>query len=160
MDEEREERRIAGVDEVPADGTLLFTVREGFDTEEAILVAFDADDDGASDDADDGDGTDGAGDGRDVTAWRNFCPHWTDVRLDKGSGAAVRNGEVVCQRHGATFEKDSGHCTFGPCEGAYLDEVDVVVENGAVYLADDRYEFANLGPSGDHDRSTGGRIDF
>ncbi|WP_254543427.1 Rieske (2Fe-2S) protein [Halomarina pelagica] len=144
-----EDRRIASVEEVPEDGTLLFTVRDGFDTEEVVLIRLATEDDEGA-----------TGGDASVAAWKNYCQHWTDVRLDKGSGAMVRDGEIVCQRHGATFERDSGYCTFGPCEGAYLEEVAVAVEDGAVYLADDRYEFANLGPSGEHDLSTGSRIDF
>ena len=139
-----EDRRIAAVADVPTDGTLLFTIRDGFDREEAILVRL-----GGESDASEA-----------VHAWKNYCQHWTDVRLDKGSGAAVRDDEVLCQRHAATFEKGSGRCTHGPCEGAYLDAVDVTVEDGAVYLADEAYEFDGLGPSGDHDLSTGSRIDF
>lgn len=134
-----EDSRIADLADVPADSTLLFTVRDGFDDREVILTR-----------TDDGE----------VAAYENYCQHWTDVRLDKGSGAAVRDGEVICQRHAATFEKDSGFCTHGPCEGAYLEDVAVTVADGAVYLAADDYEFDGLGPSGDHDLSTGSRIDF
>ncbi|MDG5776959.1 Rieske 2Fe-2S domain-containing protein [Haloarculaceae archaeon H-GB2-1] len=133
-----EDSRIVALSEVPTDGTLLFTVRDGFDKSEAILTRL----------------VDG------VVAWKNYCPHWTDVRLDKGSGALVRDGEIVCQKHGATFQTDDGFCTHGPCEGAYLDEVEVTVEDDVVYLTDDRYEFANVGPSGEHDLSSRGRIDF
>ena len=133
-----EDRRIASVEEVPADSSLLFTIRDGFDTEEAILLEL----------------SDG------VVALKNYCPHWTDVRLDSGSGATVRDDELVCTKHGATFERATGDCTHGPCEGATIDEVDVTVHDGAVYLTDERYEFENLGPSGDHDRSSRGRIGF
>ena len=133
-----EDRRIAAVEEIPEDGTLLFTIRDGFDREEAFLLRL----------------ADG------VAAWRNYCQHWTDVRLDKGGGAALRNGEVLCQKHGATFQQDSGYCDHGPCEGSYLDEVGVVVRDGTVFLAEDGYEFDSLGPSGDHDLSSRGRIDF
>lgn len=133
-----EARRIVAAEEVPADSTLLFTVRDGFDLVEAILVRLDDE----------------------IAAWKNYCQHWTDVRLDKGSGATLRNGEVLCGRHGALFEPDTGRCTYGPCEGAYLDEVEVAVEEDTVFLTDDRYEFEALGPSGDHDLSTGSRIDF
>ncbi|MCY4732275.1 Rieske (2Fe-2S) protein [Natronomonas gomsonensis] len=131
------EERIADIEEVPEDSTLLFTVREGFDEKEVVLVRLNGD----------------------IAAWRNFCPHWTDVRLDKGSGAEFRDGEVVCTRHGATFEPDSGHCTYGPCEGSYLEEVDVEVRDGGVYLAEDDYEFDHVGPKSDRDLSSG-RIGF
>ena len=76
-----EDSRIAAVEDVPDDGSLLFTVREGFDKSEAILVAL----------------ADG------IVAFENYCPHWRDVRLDKGSGATVREDELVCEKHGATF---------------------------------------------------------
>lgn len=132
--------RIAAVEEVPDDGTLLFTIRSGFDEEEAILVK-----EGGSDR---------------VHAWKNFCQHWTDVPLDSGSGAPVRDGELVCQKHGAMFETDSGICTFGPCEGASLESVAVTVENGAVYLAESEYEYGSRGRSATRDRSTRGGLDF
>ncbi|MWG35227.1 Rieske (2Fe-2S) protein [Halomarina oriensis] len=167
-----EDRRIASVSEVPTDSTLLFTIRDGVDREEVILVRLGGEGDGpaSDDDADAGDA---------IHAWKNYCQHWTDVRLDKGSGAAVRDvpeangvsganqdaersgaGEILCQRHAATFEKDSGLCTYGPCEGAYLEAVAVTVHEDAVYLDEPEYEFDGLGPSGDHDLSSGGRIDF
>ncbi|MFW5964556.1 MAG: Rieske (2Fe-2S) protein [Natronomonas sp.] len=131
------EERIADIEEVPEDSTLLFTIREGFDEKEVVLVRLDGE----------------------IAAWRNFCPHWTDVRLDKGSGAEFRDGELICTRHGATFEPDSGHCTYGPCEGSYLEEVDVEVRDGGVYLAEDDYEFDHVGPKSDRDLSSG-RIGF
>jgi hypothetical protein len=82
------------------------------------------------------------------------------VRLDKGSGAYVRNGELVCQKHGATFQRDTGYCDFGPCEGSILSTFDVTVEEGDVYLTDDAFEFEGLGGSDDDDLSSGSRIDF
>ena len=129
--------RIVDVEELPEDSTFLFTVREGFDEKEALLVRLDGD----------------------VAAWRNYCPHWIDVRLDTGSGAEFRGGDVVCTRHGATFESDSGARTYGPCEGAYLEEVDVTVRDGGVYHTDDDYEFEGVGPKSDRDLSSG-RIGF
>jgi nitrite reductase/ring-hydroxylating ferredoxin subunit len=132
-------RRIVAADEVPSDGTVLFTLRNGSETVEAILTKLD----------------DGA-----IVAFENACPHWTDVRLDKGSGAYVRNGELVCQKHGATFQRDTGYCDFGPCEGSILSTFDVTVEEGDVYLTDDAFTFEGLGGSGDDDLSSGSRIDF
>lgn len=118
--------RIATVDEVPADGSFLFTLRrvEDGEKQEAILLRLE--------------------DG--IAGWLNYCQHFTHIRLDKGSGAPVRNGEVVCANHGAMFEKDSGLCTYGPCEGAYLNPVDLEVRDGSVYLADEEFEFVRAGP--------------
>ncbi|WP_255148651.1 Rieske (2Fe-2S) protein [Halorarius halobius] len=137
-----DDRRLAAVEDVPAESTLLVTLREGSDEREALLVRLD--------------------DG--VACWRNYCQHWTDVRLDRGSGARVKGGEIWCQKHAATFDPTTGECTFGPCEGAYLEEVDVEVRDGGVYLADDDYAFVRQGPAEENTdeslTSGGGRIDF
>ncbi|SFS00967.1 Ferredoxin subunit of nitrite reductase or a ring-hydroxylating dioxygenase [Halomicrobium zhouii] len=135
-------RRIVALDEVPEDGSRLFTVTvadgDGGECVEAILLR--------------------SADG--VVAYENYCQHWTDVRLDSGSGAALRDDEIVCEKHGAYFEADSGYCNFGPCEGATLEAVEVAVEDDVVYLADDRYAFEHLGPAADDDLSSGSRIGF
>ncbi|WP_436936091.1 Rieske (2Fe-2S) protein [Halovenus marina] len=133
-----ESERIAALDEIPEDSSLLITVRDGFDREEAILVRHD----------------------EGVLAVKNSCPHWTDVRLDSGSGATVRDDELVCAKHGATFEVDSGVCTYGPCEGAQIEPLSVTVSDDDVYLTDDTYTFEERGPSGEHDLSSRGRIGF
>ena len=151
-----EDRRIAGVDEVPEESTLLVTLRP---TDLGTV------DEGEGDIGESEDGTTeveailtrAAGE---VRAFRNYCQHWTDVRLDKDDGAFVRNGEVFCQKHGATFEADGGYCNFGPCEGAALESVDVTVEGDAVYLDDDAYEFVRLGPASRDDDAGDSRIDF
>ncbi|MFW5939063.1 MAG: Rieske (2Fe-2S) protein [Halolamina sp.] len=137
--------RIADVDDVPEDSTLLLTVRDcdSDDQREVVLVR-----------ADDG-----------VVAWFNYCQHWRDVNLDTGDGAAIRDGELICRRHGATFECDSGTCTHGPCEGAVLDELAIHTTGGSVFLDDDGYEFVHVGErDGDDDddipRSTESRIGF
>jgi len=132
------ERRIVDVADVPADGTVLFTMQNGTDTKEALLLEL----------------ADG------IVAFENYCPHWRDVRLDKGSGATLRNDELVCEKHGATFETDSGYCNFGPCEGATLSEIEITVVDGDVYLAEDGYTVDGLGPDDDIDRSSGSRIGF
>ncbi|PSQ05894.1 2Fe-2S ferredoxin [Halobacteriales archaeon QS_6_71_20] len=136
-----ESERVADVEDVPEGETLLFTVRDDEGAlGEAFLTQL-------------SDGT--------VVAYRNYCRHWTDVRLDTGEGARVTNGEVWCRRHGATFQLDTGYCDFGPCEGSMMEEVDVTVADGGVYLDDEEYAFEHLGPSGaDTDEGGGSRIDF
>ncbi|QKY21618.1 Rieske 2Fe-2S domain-containing protein [Halolamina sp. CBA1230] len=139
------EERIVDVAAVPAESTLLFTVedRESGEEREAVLV-----------NTDDG-----------VRAWFNYCQHWRDVNLDTGGGSVIRDGELVCKRHGATFECDSGECTFGPCEGAVLDELAVRTTAGGVFVDDDGYEFVRFGEAESDDdadihRSTESRIGF
>jgi nitrite reductase/ring-hydroxylating ferredoxin subunit len=126
------DRRITSLDSVPTDTTFLFTVR-GSDADaprEAVLVR--------------------AGDGT-VRGWLNYCRHLLDVRLDKGSGAPMRDGEIVCANHGAYFEADTGRCTFGPCEGATLEAVSVTTDGDGVYLSDDDYVLVGTGPVDDGD---------
>lgn len=128
-----ENRRVTDASEVPTDGTLLVTLEnDDGEQREAILTEL-------------SDGT--------VVAWLNYCQHWTDVRLDTGDGAPMRGGEVVCRRHAATFDRESGQCTYGPCEGAYLNEVGVTVEDGGVFLTDNEFAFDSMGPAEAH---TGG----
>jgi nitrite reductase/ring-hydroxylating ferredoxin subunit len=133
--------RIAALEEVPAESTLLFRVRDADgDEREAFLVRLDA----SPDDTD----------RPPVAAWINECQHLTHVRLDKGTGAPLRGEEVVCANHGAMFETDTGLCTHGPCEGAYLNGVEVTVADGAVYVEDAAYEYLGRGPVADDDDLT------
>ncbi|PSQ18849.1 (2Fe-2S)-binding protein [Halobacteriales archaeon QS_8_69_26] len=129
--------RVAGVDEVPAESSFLFRVREvgSEETKEAILVRGDGPDDDAPEREES------------VAAWLNYCQHFTHIRLDKGSGVEVRGDDLVCTNHGAMFDAGSGLCTFGPCEGAYLESLDVTVRDAAVYLTDEDYEFDGVGPA-------------
>lgn len=118
-------QRVTSVENIPSDTTFLFTVQdeESGEKDEAILIQLDGE----------------------VTSWINRCMHFRHIRLDKGSGAPKRNGEIVCANHGALFEDDTGLCTHGPCEGAYLNPVEVEVRNEAVYLVDDDFKFVREG---------------
>lgn len=78
--------------------------------------------------------------GESVIAWENSCPHEPDVRLDKGMGAFVADGQLICDNHGARFNEDDGFCTHGPCRGRSLAPIDVEVRDGTVYLTDDRFD--------------------
>jgi nitrite reductase/ring-hydroxylating ferredoxin subunit len=113
-------RRIAELDSVPTDSTLVFEARNGRRGVNCILHC--------------------AGDA--VAAWRNSCPHQPEVPLDPGRGAIVRGDRLVCHKHGAQFERDGGVCTHGPCAGDALDSIEVTVRDGDVYLTDERFERA------------------
>lgn len=137
--------RIVQADRVPTESTLVFRVRERG-------VAGSSPDDGGADQAEPS--REGilvrTGDG--IVAWLNRCQHLLDVPLDKGSGASMRDGEIVCENHGAMFEARSGRCTFGPCEGAILEEIEVEVgvdpkgDDEQVWLVDGRFDLVGLGP--------------
>ncbi|MCT9097182.1 Rieske 2Fe-2S domain-containing protein [Haloarchaeobius sp. HME9146] len=113
-----EHLRIATLDEIPPNGTLRFEVEASGYRIEAILCRA----------------------GETVIAWENSCPHEPDVKLDRGLGALVTNGRIVCHKHGAQFDCDDGFCTRGPCRGEFLAPIGVAVEDGTVYLADDRFD--------------------
>jgi len=136
--------RICAVGDVPDDTTFLFRVRAADDNDaeerEAILVR-----------TDDG-----------IQGWLNYCMHLTHIKLDKGSGAPMRNGEVICQNHGAYFEADTGYCNYGPCEGAVLDDLDITVDGDHVFLSDDEFDYVGQGEieTDPADRSSSSNVEF
>ncbi|WP_235567672.1 Rieske 2Fe-2S domain-containing protein [Lysobacter sp. Root690] len=75
-------------------------------------------------------------DGDAVRAWLNICPH-AGRRLDWAPGQFLKtkDGLLVCAAHGASFELLGGECVAGPCRGESLRAVEVVVRDGAVWLA-------------------------
>lgn len=121
--------RITGVDAVPDVGSHLFTVREADGSPEEVILVRSADCDTETGGVVD--------DGTAVLAWKNFCQHETDQRLDRGQGAAMRDGEVVCPKHGSFFDTCSGFCDNGKAKGSTLESVAVAVADGAVFLTDD-----------------------
>ncbi|WP_123536314.1 Rieske (2Fe-2S) protein [Halosimplex salinum] len=176
--------RIADPADVSTDDTFLFRVRSVDGSDVASGDAALRSDESAAENAAD-DGADGIampddmqqgdddvreaillrlatenGDEGEVVCWLNYCQHMTHIKLDKGSGAPVRDGEVICANHGALFAADSGKCTYGPCEGAFLNEIDVRVTDGGVYLDDDEYEYVGEGPveSDDDDLSSSSNV--
>lgn len=66
--------------------------------------------------------------GGSLKAWLNVCPH-AGRRLDWAPGKfLVDQGRLVCAAHGASFELGAGECVAGPCRGASLTAVAVVVD--------------------------------
>lgn len=129
-------RRVAAIEEVPVEGTLLVTLERTEDGKrrEVILTRRNGD----------------------VLAYENRCQHWRDVRLDKGDGARTRDGELVCAKHGAIFAIESGECVHGPCLGAGLAPVPVCVADGEVTLESPGWTVLGRGPLEDRD---GSRVD-
>ncbi|WP_440769396.1 Rieske (2Fe-2S) protein [Natronorubrum sp. DTA28] len=150
--------RIAALEEVPSESTVLFRVTDDEGEErEAILVASDGPSGGCDDGSRDGCEAERPAelaDGPQLSCWLNYCQHLTHIKIDKGSGAPMRDGELVCANHGAYFDSESGECTYGPCEGAYLNGLEVTVDGGDVYLTDDDYSFVGEGPIDDDDDLT------
>lgn len=123
--------QIAAIDELPKRGSHLFTVSDSNGTDrEVILVRCDED--------------------PDVRAWVNVCPHEYQ-RLDRGRGVAMREGEVICPKHGSMFDACSGACDNGEAAGTTLTAVEIAVDDGAVYLADRDYTYRHDGAREDDD---------
>ncbi|MFB6120515.1 MAG: Rieske (2Fe-2S) protein [Halobacteriaceae archaeon] len=131
---------IADVADVPADGSYLFTAEDPF-TNETELILVRCDDDPG------------------VRAWHNTCTHESQ-RFDRGDGAAIRDGELVCPRHGSLFDTCSGDCDNGPAAGTELPSVEVAVADGQVYLADDKYTYLHDGGIKDEEPGSSSHLSF
>jgi nitrite reductase/ring-hydroxylating ferredoxin subunit len=119
--------RVTTVEAVAADPPYLFTVTNARgESEEVILLP-----------CDDG-----------VEAWLNRCTHEFQ-RLERSHGTALRDGELVCPKHGSLFDACTGDCDNGPAAGTTLLTVDVTTNRGDVVLTDDDYEFDHEGGSDD-----------
>jgi nitrite reductase/ring-hydroxylating ferredoxin subunit len=127
--------RLTSVETVHEEGSWLFTVTD--DRGEAVEVTMVPCEDG-------------------VQAWVNRCTH-EDQRLDRGGevGAVLRDGGVVCPKHGSVFDACEGGCENGPAAGTALLDVEVTVNRGDVFLTDDAYAFESEGPSEDGDDGPG-----
>lgn len=68
-------------------------------------------------------------------AYLNRCRH-LPVPIDGGSKQYLtRGGEyLLCGTHGALFRRDDGMCVAGPCLNLALESLQVLEENGMLYL--------------------------
>jgi nitrite reductase/ring-hydroxylating ferredoxin subunit len=124
--------RLTTVEAVLDDPPFLFTATDPRgDPEEVIVVPCERD-------------------GEDVVAWVNRCTHESQ-RLERGFGASLRDGEIVCPKHGSLFDACEGDCANGPAAGTTLVSVGVTVNRGDVFLTDDGYEFSHEGGIDDGD---------
>jgi len=90
-----------------------------------------------------------------VEAWVNRCTH-EDQRLYREEiGAVTRGGEVVCPKHGSSFDTCSGACDNGPAADATLFDVGIEVDDGQVYLTDEELSYLRDGLPDDDDDDSG-----
>ncbi|WP_135805393.1 Rieske (2Fe-2S) protein [Halorussus marinus] len=118
-----ERTRLTSVETVHEEGSWLFTARDRYGEPEEVVVV----------PCEDG-----------VEAWLNRCTHEAQ-RLDRGTGAPIRDGQIICPRHGSMFDACSGYCDNGDAADTTLVSVELAVEGGDVYLADRGYEFDHEG---------------
>ena len=106
-------RFLAVVAEIPATG-LRFALDDGGFAESGILFRTETG----------------------VRAWRNLCRHLAVPldRTDTGRFTTPDGRYLVCGEHGALYRPDDGVCVAGPCRGARLRPVPVVVRGGNAYL--------------------------
>ncbi|ELY51939.1 Rieske (2Fe-2S) protein [Natronorubrum bangense] len=132
-------QELTTVKTVHEEGSWLFTVRNQYgEQEEFILVPCDDSAEQRSTSsrpvADDG-----------VAAWVNRCTHEAQ-RFDTGRGVAIRDGQLICPRHGSMFNACSGDCDNGDAAGTTLPSIDITVSgDGTVYLTDDELTFVHEG---------------
>jgi nitrite reductase/ring-hydroxylating ferredoxin subunit len=121
--------RLTDVETVQSGGSWLFTVRVDGDDQEVMLVPCE----------------------EGIEAWVNRCTH-EDQRLHREDiGAVIRDGGIVCPKHGSVFDSCSGGCENGPAADTTLFSVDIAVENGQVYLTDDDARYLHEGGVDDDD---------
>ncbi len=67
--------------------------------------------------------------------FRNHCPHY-GAPLDWKPDAFLNRERdlILCSMHGALFDIASGMCVRGPCPGLALTPVNILVEDGMVWL--------------------------
>jgi nitrite reductase/ring-hydroxylating ferredoxin subunit len=122
--------RLTDVETVQSEGSWLFTVKTERGEQEVMLLPCE----------------EGG-----VEAWVNRCTH-QDQRLHREEvGAVMRDGGIVCPKHGSVFDACSGDCGNGPAADTTLLSVDITVENGQVYLTDDDARFLHDGGTDDDD---------
>jgi nitrite reductase/ring-hydroxylating ferredoxin subunit len=70
-----------------------------------------------------------------VRAYLNVCPH-QGMPLNWAPDKFMFTGQgfLICAHHGARFDLDTGACVGGACRGAYLQKVDISLDEDSVWL--------------------------
>jgi nitrite reductase/ring-hydroxylating ferredoxin subunit len=73
--------------------------------------------------------------GNNFYGFENACPH-QGTRLDAFPNEFMDedNNFLVCGKHRAQFDLDSGHCFIGPCQGKDLTAITLIVDDGDLCL--------------------------
>lgn len=125
--------RLTSVETVEEEGAWLFTVRNAHDENQEVFLVPCEDDDS------------------EVEAWVNNCTHERQRLYREDIGVVKRDGGIICPKHGSVFDACSGGCSNGPAADTTLPSVDIIVENGQVYLTDDDADYLWDGGTDDDD---------
>ncbi len=73
--------------------------------------------------------------GQRLFCYVNLCPHAGNPLEWRPDAFLTRDrSRIICSRHRAVFEIESGVCVEGPCPGARLRALRVGVENGEIVV--------------------------
>jgi nitrite reductase/ring-hydroxylating ferredoxin subunit len=75
--------------------------------------------------------------GEQVFAYLNWCPH-NQVLIDQIPNKFFNSDKsyIQCSKHGALFNINDGLCVEGPCEGELLKSLNIIIEDGIIYLVE------------------------
>jgi nitrite reductase/ring-hydroxylating ferredoxin subunit len=118
---------LTTVQDIHEDGSYVCTVRDAYGDEDEVIVVPCTDDTNEQ-----------------VRGWINRCTHEAQ-RFDTGRGVPMRDGQIVCPKHGSLFDACSGECDNGMAADTTLPDVELTIEDGMVYLTDDDYKFSHEG---------------
>lgn len=71
-----------------------------------------------------------------VYGYINLCPH-AHIPLDAVSNNIFNadGSYLICRKHWALFEPQTGSCVSGPCPISPLSKLDVIIQNDIIYVA-------------------------
>jgi naringenin degradation protein FdeD len=79
-----------------------------------------------------------------IRAYVNRCPHAQHpLNLRPHHFLTADGALILCNSHGALFDKDSGYCVAGPCAGQSLRALPITVDCGYVLLSEDPALYAS-----------------
>lgn len=135
---------LTTVETVHEEGSWLFTIWDRYGNQDEVILVpcedgIEQNSTGSRSVTDDG-----------VEAWINRCTHEAQ-RFDTGRGVAMRDGRIICQKHGSMFDACTGYCDSGEAADTTLPSIDIAIEDGTVYLTDDEVSFAHAGGIGAND---------
>jgi len=128
---------LTTVSEVHEQGSYVCTVRDNYGERDEVIVVHCTDDTATQ-----------------VRGWINRCTHEAQ-RFDTGRGVPMREGQIICPKHGSMFDACSGDCDNGMAADTTLPEVDLAVKDGTVFLNDNDYTFVHEGKIEDDDGDDG-----
>lgn len=70
-----------------------------------------------------------------VYGYHNQCPHLgVELQWQADQFLTSEASHIICSTHGALFEISNGQCIYGPCAGESLSPVQILEQQGQIYL--------------------------